>query len=111
MGKQRSSFAKLQRDRAKAAKKAAKQAAKHGKGVDPFGPLPGSDTAVEVVEENDEDIENDTVAALFEGKGELSAPQLLEMIEEIHRRRDSGKMSEEDFEDAKVEIFARLPID
>ncbi len=109
MGKQRSSFAKLQRDRAKAAKKAAKQAAKHGNNVDPFGPLPGSEDTV--AETDTDTMDNSTVAAMFEGKDELSAPELLEMIEEIHKKREAGLISEEDFEDAKVEIFARLPID
>ncbi len=104
MGKQRSSFAKLQRDRAKAAKKAAKQASRQNKGVDPFAALAtDTDEAVEA--------EETSVSALFEGKGELSAPELLQMIEEIHKQRESGAMSEEDFEEAKVEIFARLPID
>ncbi len=110
MGKQRSSFAKLQRDRAKAAKKAAKQAAKHGNNIDPFGPLAGSDLGAEA-EVDETEMDNSTVAAMFEGKDELSAPELLEMIEEIHKKREAGLISEEDFEDAKVEIFARLPID
>lgn len=107
MGKQRSSFAKLQRDRAKAAKKAAKLANRHGTGDNPYGPLSSGETPeVEPTEE-----QSDAVAALFAGKGELSAPELLAMIEEIHSKRESGDMTEEEFEDAKVEIFARLPID
>jgi hypothetical protein len=107
MGKQRSSFAKLQRDRAKAAKKAAKMASRHGKDDNPYGPL-ATGEAPETPEPVDQ---SDVVAAMFAGKGELSAPELLAMIEEIHKKRDSGDMSEEEFEDAKVEIFARLPID
>lgn len=109
MGKQRSSFAKLQRDRAKAAKKAAKQAQKHNKGVDPFGPLESSD--VEVAEEVEGDEMSASVAEMFEGKGELTAPELLQMIEDIHKKREAGLITEEDFEDAKVELFARLPMD
>lgn len=106
MGKQRSSFAKLQRDRAKAAKKAAKLATRHGTANTTFGPLGTNEEVEEVVEEP-----TGAVAALFAGKGELSAPELLAMIEEIHKLRESGEMDEEEFEDAKVEIFARLPID
>lgn len=109
MGKQRSSFAKLQRDRAKAAKKAAKQAQKHGKGVDPFGPLEASDVDTDV--ETEESDLPDSVAEMFAGKGELSAPELLQMIEDIHKKREAGLITEEDFEDAKVELFARLPMD
>lgn len=106
MGKQRSSFAKLQRDRAKAAKKAAKLASRHGTEDNTFGPLSsGEEAPVEVVEQTG------AVAALFAGKGELSAPELLAMIEEIHKLRDTGEMDAEEFEDAKVEIFSRLPID
>ncbi len=107
MGKQRSSFAKLQRDRAKAAKKAAKLASRHGKEDNPYGPL----SSGEASEPDPIEGQSETVAAMFEGKGELSAPELLAMIEEIHKKREKGEITEEEFEDAKVEIFARLPID
>ena len=112
MGKQRSSFAKLQRDRAKAAKKAAKQAARQGStaGVDPFGPAPSSDldggSDVEVMEAN-----SSVVAEMLDGKEELTAPELLELIEVVHKQLENGDITQEEFEDAKVEIFARLPID
>ncbi len=110
MGKQRSSFAKLQRDRAKAAKKAAKQAQRQGKGVDPFGPAPTTDL-LDGGEEETTFEEGSLVAKLFEGKGELSAPELLEMIEVVHKQLENGDITQEEFEDAKVEIFARLPMD
>ncbi len=112
MGKQRSSFAKLQRDRAKAAKKAAKQAARQGStaGVDPFGPAPTADiegaSDVDVVEEG-----TSVVSEMLAGKGGLSAPELLALIETVHKQLENGDNTQEEFEDAKVEIFARLPID
>ena len=111
MGKQRSSFAKLQRDRAKAAKKAAKQAARQGSsaGVDPFGPAPTADLDggdVEVMEAS-----TSVVADMLDGKDELSAPELLALIETVHKQLEDGDITQEEFEDAKVEIFARLPID
>lgn len=110
MGKQRSSFAKLQRDRAKAAKKAAKQAARQGNTNDPFGPAQTADldggSDVEVIEAG-----TSVVAELLDGKGELSAPQLLELIEAVHAQLENGDITQDEFEDAKVEIFARLPID
>ena len=110
MGKQRSSFAKLQRDRAKAAKKAAKQAARQGNTNDPFGPAPTADLDgsgdVEVMETG-----SSIVSELLEGKGELTAPELLELIEAVHKQLEDGDITPEEFEDAKVEIFARLPID
>ncbi len=106
MAKQRSSFAKLQRDRAKAAKRAAKVANKTGSGT----PQPVSvyDTAPPLTE-----IEETPTSAskLFEGKGELTAPELLQMIEDVHKMREKGTLTEEEFEEAKVEIFARLPMD
>ena len=110
MGKQRSSFAKLQRDRAKAAKKAAKQAARQGNTNDPFGPAPTADLEasgdVEVMEEG-----TSVVSDMLDGKEELTAPELLELIEVVHKQLENGDITPEEFEDAKVEIFARLPID
>ncbi len=103
MAKQRSSFAKLQRDRSKAAKRAEKLATKQGVS----GPAVGfyeSDTAVE------ESLPT-TASSLFEGKGELTAPELLQMIEDVHKMREAGVLTQDEFEEAKVEIFARLPMD
>jgi hypothetical protein len=102
MGKQRSSFAKLQRDRAKAAKKAEKQAAREAE---------KEGGAVDVVEERPALVEGSTIEQMLAGREQLSAPELLEMIEKIHQLRDDGDITEEDFEDAKVELFARLPMD
>ena len=48
---------------------------------------------------------------MLAGRDELSAPELLQMIEQIHKLREDGDITEEDFEDAKVELFARLPMD
>ncbi|MFT7648235.1 MAG: hypothetical protein ACI8Y4_002986 [Candidatus Poriferisodalaceae bacterium] len=104
MAKQRSSFAKLQRDRAKAAKRAEKAANRNNNTTIPEAI--STDVDVEV-----EEVDAKPVHKLFEGKGELSAPQLLQMIEEVHRARDRGELTEDEFEDVKVEIFARLPVD
>ncbi len=111
MGKQRSSFAKLQRDRAKAAKKAAKLAVRQGKADSMYGPAPSSLTDEAEVEEVEEEDGSSVVAQLLNGKGELSAPELLQMIEVVHAKLEAGDISHEEFEDAKVEIFARLPMD
>ncbi len=105
MAKQRSSFAKLQRDRAKQAKRAAKAANKAGSTTPQ--PVAVYDQAPPV----DVDTTPSSASKLFEGKGELTAPELLQMIEDVHKMRDSGKLSEDEFEEAKVEIFARLPMD
>ncbi|NNE72937.1 MAG: hypothetical protein HKN26_04680 [Acidimicrobiales bacterium] len=114
MAKQRTSFAKLQRERAKAAKKAAKQASRQGRDVDPSSPagaMGGGEVAVEVEDHEPEFEEGSIIAQMFEGKGELSAPELLEMVEQVHKKREAGLITADEFEEAKVEIFARLPMD
>lgn len=93
MAKQRSSFAKLQRDKAKKERAARKRAQRlEKKETQPDEPTLSDDT-------------------LVPGEGELSAPELLALIEDLHNRREAGEISLEDFEEAKVELFARLPVD
>jgi len=104
MAKQRTTFAKLQRERAKAAKKAEKQAARIGGGMD---------SKVEeepVVEEMvDLDLESmSTVERLFAGKGRLSAPELMSMTETIQRMHERGELDDDELEDAKVELLERI---
>ncbi len=97
MAKQRSSFAKLQRDKAKKERAAMKRANRLEKKAD------AEREALEPAEVTDD--------ALVPGEGELSAPELLALIEDLHKRREAGTISLEDFEEAKVELFARLPVD
>ncbi len=95
MAKQRSSFAKLQRDKAKKERAAVKRADRiDRKTADP----------------DDDDRPMSELVASMAGDGELTAPQLLALIEDLHNRREAGDISLEDFEDAKVELFARLDI-
>ncbi|MCB0995709.1 MAG: hypothetical protein KDB21_11495 [Acidimicrobiales bacterium] len=89
MAKSRSTFGKLERDRRKKMKAQMKQ-----------------ERRAERAESEPDEEELDLT-----GEGELTAAELLEMVEEIHRRREAGTMTQEDFEDAKAELFARLPID
>jgi len=93
MAKQRSSFAKLQRDKAKKERAAMKRANRQAKKAEA---------------EAEEAVDSES---LLEGEGELSAPELLALIEDLHKRREAGTISLEDFEEAKVELFARLPVD
>jgi hypothetical protein len=92
MGAQRTTFDKLQRDRAKKAKQAAKRerrqerAADNADGTDADIPLPS-------------------------GEGALTAAELMQQVEAITRRLEAGTISLEDFEDAKAELMERLPID
>jgi aminopeptidase N len=97
MAKQRSSFAKLQRDKAKKERAATKRADRLDKKTSDDDIL-------------DERPTSELVASIA-GDGELSASQLLALIEDLHNRREAGQISLEDFEDAKVELFARLDID
>ena len=89
MGAQRTTFEKLQRDRAKKAKAAAKRERR--------------------LEKNDG--EPDAPEVTVPAEGELSAPQLLELIEQVHRQFEDGVIDHETFEERKTELFARLPVD
>jgi hypothetical protein len=92
MGAQRTSFEKLQRDRAKKAKQALKREKRQS-----GEPEPGDE-----VEEQ--------VTPLGEG-GELSADELLTQIALIHKQLDDKTISFEEFEELKTDLMARLPID
>ena len=94
MAKQRSSFAKLQRDKAKKERASQKRAARRNRNSD------------EVSTANDE--LSDDAVSMVSGDGEPSPQELLTMVEDLHHRRQAGIISEEDFEEAKVELFARL---
>ena len=104
MAKQKSTFAKLQRDRAKAAKKAEREAARAAAkaGISPED----AEAAVEEVAPNLEDLS--TVERLFHGKGDLSAPELMAMVEEVSSLKQRGQLTEDEFEEAKLEIMERL---
>lgn len=98
MGVQRTSFEKLQRDRAKKAKAAAKRD-KRINGVPP--------TSDEVTP-----VDPDEVTKLMGDEDkQLSAAELLELIEKIHQQFDNEDITFEEFEEKKIELFARLPID
>ncbi len=97
MAKQRSSFAKLQRDKAKKERAAMKRASRIERKA--------------AVESEEVTEENSDAVSLVAGEGEPSPEELLQLIEDLHKRREAGTISEEDFEEAKVELFARLKID
>jgi hypothetical protein len=92
MGAQRTTFDKLQRDRAKKAKQAAKRERRQEKSA-----------------ENNED--NDLDLSLPAGEGALSAAELMQQVEAITRRLEAGTISLEDFEEAKADLMERLPIE
>lgn len=87
MATRRTSFGKLQRDRAKQATAAAKRERRQDRS-----------TAEEEI-------------AVIPEEGELSAAQLLVLIEQIHKQFDDKVIDFEEFEEKKAELMARLPID
>ena len=91
MGGQRTSFSKLQRDRDKKAKAAAKREKRQERSATPEE---GGDVLVE-----------------DDGTSELSADDLLKLIESIHKRFEAGTMTYEEFEEQKVDLLGRLPVD
>ena len=93
MGGQRTSFSKLQRDRDKKAKAAAKRERRQERSANAGG---DDAPAEELVDD---------------GVGELSADDLLKAIESIHRRYEAKAITYEEFEEQKVDLLSRLPVD
>lgn len=91
MAGQRTTFGKLQRDRAKKAKAAAKREKRQERNSAP-------DT-------------DELAPEVHDDGGELSAPRLLELIESIHRQFEAKTISYEDFEEKKADLLSRLPVD
>ena len=91
MATQRTSFTKLQRDRAKKAKAAAKREKRLERAAE-------ARTASDDVTE-------------ASGEGPISAAELLHEIEVTHQRFEAKLMTYEEFEEKKAELLARLPID
>src|ERR1700741_3942405 len=96
MATQRTSFTKLQRDRAKKAKAAAKRERRLERAAEARN---GSDA-----DEFESSAEGST-------EGPISAAELLHEIEVTHQRYEAKLMTYEEFEEKKAELLARLPID
>lgn len=93
MGAHRSSFGKLERDRAKKAKAAVKRERRQSRATDEeTGPGDEGRVAVTVAEQ-------------------LSAGDLLRMVEELHHEFEAKLISFEDYEERKADILSRLPVD
>jgi hypothetical protein len=90
MGTQRSTFSKLQRDRDKKAKAAAKREQRLERSS-AAGEAPAGDTATE------HDAE--------------SSARLLELIEQVHRQYDAHQIGQDEFEERKAALLAQLRID
>ena len=95
MATQRTSFTKLQRDRAKKAKAAAKREKR----------LERSAEAKENAAADDSETSPESA------EGPISAAELLQEIEVTHQRFEAKLMTYEEYEEKKAELLARLPID
>ena len=102
MAGSRTTFEKLQRDRAKKAKADAKRAKRMGKTPD-SGPL--------VYDEADPIIDDD--AAQLDGNldQEISAADLLRLVEELQAKFDEDEIDFDEYEERKIELLARLPME
>jgi hypothetical protein len=92
MGASRTSFEKLQRDRAKKAKAAAKREKRLDKD--------GEEVGDEILDTTE----------LTPGQ-EIPADQLLKMVAELHQQFEDDEITFEEFEDRKTELFALLSVD
>lgn len=98
MAASRTTFEKLQRDRAKRAKAEAKRAKRLGRAPD-GSPL---ETA---------DVESD--AAQLDGNldKEISPADLLRLVEELQNSFDNEEISFDEYEERKIELLARISAD
>jgi hypothetical protein len=88
---QRSTFAKLQRERAKKAKAAAKRERRHDRGE-------GDDIVLE-----DE--------APPEPRPQYNTEDTIQQLDELHQRLEAGTIKFDDFEERKSELLSRLSVD
>lgn len=89
---QRTSFAKMQRDRDKQAKAAAKRDRRLERQA---GPDPSAPPVIDL-----------------DGTGdELTAAELLQLVETIHSEFDAGVIDFETFEEKKTALLSRLSVD
>jgi hypothetical protein len=100
MGSNRTTFEKQQRDRAKKAKAAAKRDRRQGRADEPIPhqsadprPAPGVPASVSSL------------------KGDVTAEQLLALVESLHQRFENEEISFDEFEEEKAQLFALLNVD
>jgi len=94
----RSSYGKRAREQAKKVKAEQKRQRRLAMTTDPPADEPGEDPAV-----------ND--ASTLPANTGLSTVDLLNRIEEIHRRHDAGEMRDDDFEITKSHLLSQLEVD
>ncbi len=92
MSSQRTTFGKLQRERDKKARAAAKR-----------------ERRLERAGSTGEPQDADVTTANQDGRA--TASQLLELLEKAHRQYEAEEINHEEFEEQKAAILARLPLD
>ncbi len=99
MAASRTTFEKLQRDRAKKAKAEAKRSKRLGRAPD-GSPLPGTEV-------------DDPDAAQLDGDldKEISPADLLRLVEELQRAFDNEEITFDEYEERKIELLARISAD
>lgn len=97
MGSSRTTFEKQQRDRAKKAKAAAKRDRRQGRETDDVPVRPAVDTA--------------PAPSIASIRGEVTAEQLLVLVESLHKRFENDEISLEEFEAEKAELFSLISVD
>jgi hypothetical protein len=90
MATQRTSFNKLQRDRDKQEKAAAKRDRRHNRSSG----------------DQERDLKPQPAPA-----NEQTARQLLDEVEKLHRQFDAGVIDFETFENTKTQLLSQLPVD
>lgn len=100
MAGSRTTFEKLQRDLAKKAKAEAKRAKRMGKALP--GETPTSEP--EPATESDASFEDQL-------EDEISAADLLRLVEQLQKQFDDDEIDFEEYEERKFELLARLPTD
>jgi hypothetical protein len=96
VGARRTTFGKMQRERAKQAKAAAKRERRQERVTDAGtadAEMPAMDTTSD------------------DGLGTLSPAELLKLVEVTHQKFAAGTIGYDEFEETKAELLARLPID
>jgi hypothetical protein len=99
MAGSRTTFEKLQRDRAKKARAEAKRAKRMGKempGAMPQDEAAPTDSDVPFEEQLDD---------------EISASDLLRLVEQLQAQFDNDEIDFDEYEERKFELLARLPTD
>lgn len=98
MSGRRTSFGKLERERAKRAKAAAKRDVRHARSSG--------------IEEPEEGVTpEEPVTTTSAARSEPSTAELLQMVEALHARFDAGVLPYEDFELQKSELMGRLQVE